>query len=41
MSLQEIQMIADKVIKHLKEAGFKIQRYDSITTRSIYLKVEI
>lgn len=35
-----IQELADRIIKKLKVEGFVIQRYDSMTTSSIYLKLD-
>jgi len=38
--VKNIPQIADLVIKKLKNAGFVIQRYDSYTTNSVYLKLD-
>lgn len=35
-----VTMMADYVISKLLEAGFKIQRYDSYSTNSVYLKLD-
>lgn len=38
--MNEIREMAAYVVKRLKELGFTIQRYDSITTNSVYLKLD-
>lgn len=40
VNYEEIKEIADYIIKELKKDDFIIQRYDSITTNSIYLKLD-
>ena len=37
---KNIPKIADSVIEKLKNEGFVIQRYDSYTTNSVYLKLD-
>jgi hypothetical protein len=32
--------LADTIIKHLKQEGFILQRYDAMSTNSIYLKLD-
>lgn len=38
--MKEIEEIASYVISRLKEQGIIIQRYNSITTNSVYLKLD-
>lgn len=35
-----LHQLSDIVIKELKQHGFKIQRYDAYSTKSIYLKLD-
>jgi hypothetical protein len=35
-----LKAIAQQVVDRLKAAGFKVQRYDALTTNSIYLKLD-
>lgn len=37
---KEITELADKIVAKLKATGFVIQRYDSRTTNSVYLKLD-
>lgn len=38
--MDQTNIIAAKLIRRLKTEGFVIQRYDSVTTNSIYLKLD-
>lgn len=37
---KEIKQLADYLVRHLKKAGFVVQRYNSYTTNSVYLKLD-
>lgn len=38
--MANIKDIAEKVIEELKSAGFTVQRYDSYSTNSVYIKMD-
>jgi hypothetical protein len=38
--MQEITVIVDRIISKLKAEGVTLQRYDSYTTKSVYLKLD-
>ena len=40
MSSKELKDIAKQIISNLNSCGFVIQRYDAVTTQSIYLKLD-
>lgn len=40
MDAAALKAIAQQVVDRLKAAGFKVQRYDAMTTLSIYLKLD-
>lgn len=38
--MKEIQELASEITEELKKLGFILQRYDSVTTNSVYLKLD-